>query len=82
MSDAWPRFLALVRDHCGIEVDTVDPDRKLTDLGLDSMARVSLLISVEEAFGIVVPDEKLTADAFATPMTLWTMLTTVPGFPA
>ncbi len=52
----------------------------MAELGLDSMAVVDLLVAIEEASGVTVPDEFLTAEVFATPRTLWTVLTGLPGF--
>jgi acyl carrier protein len=52
----------------------LQPDAKLTDLGLDSLGTVSLLIDLEDAFGIVVPDELLTAESFATADALWSVI--------
>lgn len=36
------------------------PGSVLADLGLDSMSAVSLLLDLEEAFDVIIPDESLT----------------------
>ncbi|MGW9447091.1 phosphopantetheine-binding protein [Bacillus mobilis] len=39
--------------------------------GLDSMARVELMLAVEEYYGIAIPDEMLVKETFSTPDRLW-----------
>jgi acyl carrier protein len=46
------------------------PDSRLPDLGLDSMGTVSLLIELEDAFDVSIPDDLLTASTFDTPAAL------------
>ncbi len=62
-------LLKIIRTHMthlgADEALTLDSD--LVKLGLDSMASINLLLEIETAFGIVMPDEALTASAFATP---------------
>ncbi|WP_432420553.1 phosphopantetheine-binding protein [Nocardia carnea] len=52
----------------------VTPDLNLADQGLDSVGTVSLLLALEDAFTLTVPDHMLTADAFATPGGLWAVI--------
>ncbi|WP_055526091.1 phosphopantetheine-binding protein [Streptomyces graminilatus] len=47
------------------------PDTSLKAAGLDSLAMVEVLVRVEETYGIAVPDSELMADTFATPASLW-----------
>ena len=42
----------------------------LQALGLDSMTAIELLLDLERAFGIILPDVLLTAETFRTPETL------------
>ncbi|NUW34551.1 acyl carrier protein [Nonomuraea sp. SMC257] len=49
-------------------------DLRLAEHGLDSLATVSLLVEVEDAFGISIPDEFLVPDTFATPSGLWAVV--------
>lgn len=41
-------------------------DAALGALGLDSMAAVNLLVDLEEAFGVQIPDDLLSAETFET----------------
>lgn len=45
-------------------------DALLKDLGLDSMEAVELLLDLEDELGIVLPDEAMTAETFATASSL------------
>jgi acyl carrier protein len=42
-------------------------DADLGKLGLDSLQSIELLMALEQEFGVTIPDEKITVDAFATP---------------
>jgi acyl carrier protein len=44
----------------------VPDDAPLRDLGLNSMEAVELLLDLELELGIVLPDEAMTAETFAT----------------
>jgi acyl carrier protein len=48
----------------------IPDDAQLKDLGLDSMEAVELLLDLEDELGIVLPDEAMTAETFATPSSL------------
>jgi acyl carrier protein len=41
-------------------------ERPLTDLGLDSLGSISLLLEIEDEFAIMFPDDMLGPDTFAT----------------
>jgi acyl carrier protein len=74
---AWPQqFEAVLRAHVpSLAGDVlIEPEVSLADLGLDSMATVALLVGIEEAFSIMIPDEYLGPDTFATPMSLWAVV--------
>ncbi|MFG2041351.1 condensation domain-containing protein [Dactylosporangium sp. NPDC048998] len=49
----------------------LDPDMPLDDVGLDSFGKVGLLVAIEEAYALTVPDEAQIAEMFRTPRTLW-----------
>ena len=49
----------------------VSPGASLRAAGLDSLATVELLVKLEEAYGVQIPDEVLTPAAFASPGSLW-----------
>jgi len=47
----------LVEKH-DIKAETVSPDTKLTELGLDSLSIAELLFDVADKYGIDIPDER------------------------
>jgi acyl carrier protein len=49
-------------------------DCSLTDHGLDSLATVTLLLELEQAYAVVFPDEALVPDTFATVGSLWSVV--------
>ena len=58
MSDLKQRLAELVATQLGVETDEVVPEaRMIDDLGADSLDVVELVMSLEEAFDITVPDE-------------------------
>lgn len=67
------RFMALVRRHLKLadaEQDLV-MDADLDALGLDSQSALSLMLDLEESFGVVFPNSMLSEETFATPNSLW-----------
>ncbi|MFE7504663.1 phosphopantetheine-binding protein [Promicromonospora sp. NPDC057488] len=48
----------------------LSPDDRLSDLGLDSLGTVGLLIELEDAFAVSIPDELLTSTTFDTASSL------------
>lgn len=68
-------FTALLRPYLKYAGDQeIGGDVCLRDLGLDSMRAIEVLFAVENAFGIMIPDEKLTDATFQTPLTLWSVI--------
>ena len=45
---------------------TVDAQASLLDLGLDSTAILSLVVGIEERFGIEIPDRDINVDNFGS----------------
>ena len=73
----WPdQFEAVLRSYLPLLEPQagLDTDLSLADHGLDSLATVSLLLDLEDAFGITVPDDRLVATTFATPKDLWSVV--------
>jgi acyl carrier protein len=71
---AWPEAFeaALRRNLSRLAEDRPIPEGvSLTDLGMDSISTIALLIEIEEGFGVQFPDELLAPEVFATPATLW-----------
>jgi acyl carrier protein len=68
-------FAALLRPHLKYVGDQeISPESRLRDMGLDSMHAIELLFAVEEAYGIVIPDERLTDATFETGGSLWSVI--------
>ncbi|MGW2649309.1 phosphopantetheine-binding protein [Streptomyces sp. NPDC001393] len=75
---AWDKkFEELLRDYLPF-LDADEPLEADTDLrlsGLDSLAAVELLGSLESAYAVRFVDEALSLDTFATPAVLWETVT-------
>ena len=69
-------FETVLRRHCRFAAPDakLDPDTALTLLGVDSMEIISLIVDLESALGIYIPEDVLTPQAFATPSALWAMM--------
>ena len=51
-------IVAIVRDVSpSIEIGADDLEKSLFDLGLDSLDHATILLQVEEKFGVKIPDE-------------------------
>lgn len=61
------------------EPEALVPSTNLLDLGLDSLNTVELLVRLEEALGIQLPDEELTAETFESVGSLWAVLVGTGG---
>jgi acyl carrier protein len=66
----------VVRQHCRfVDADSpLDPDTPMTQLGIDSMEIVNLIIDLEDSFEFAIPDDLLAPEVFITPGTLWKAL--------
>ena len=52
------RLRKLIADQLGVEADRVVPEASFTDdLEADSLDLVELIMSIEEEFGVEIPDE-------------------------
>ena len=49
-------------------------DTPLREYGLDSMQAIELMLSVEDTYGVELPDEQLTEETFSTAGKLWDAL--------
>ncbi|MCP3012427.1 phosphopantetheine-binding protein [Nocardiopsis dassonvillei] len=49
-------------------------DSDLTAFGMDSLTVVRLLVTIEDVFGVTIPDEELAFEIFASPGALWTVV--------
>ena len=53
------RILKVLHKHIDFSEDEIDFDEDLVGLGMDSMAFVKIVVSLEDEFQCEVPDEKL-----------------------
>ena len=59
-NDLTGRIRALVADQLGVDLAEITPEASiLDDLGADSLDVVELVMSLEDAFDIEVPDEEV-----------------------
>lgn len=58
-TDIMNRIREIVVEHLGVDADQVKPDAHfINDLGADSLGTVELIMSLEEAFNLDIPDEQ------------------------
>lgn len=69
-------FASIVRSHLRlIDADAeLEPDMDIAAAGLDSVGMVSLVVELEEKFGVTLPDEELSWMTFQTPAALWNVI--------
>jgi acyl carrier protein len=51
--------IAIVADIAELELDEIQPDSKLEDLGVDSLGGLRVVAAVEKRFGLVIPEEEI-----------------------
>ena len=76
------QLIVLLRERVLETSAPVDADTDLYTLGMDSMAIMQLLISLEEEYGVALPESALTRDNFTTPRQLAHLLRAHGGDPA
>lgn len=59
------------------DAPTFERDLDLRSYGMDSLATLRVLLALEETYEISVPDEYLSVATFATPASLWNLVTTL-----
>lgn len=58
-AEIMKRITAIVVEHLGVEESQVVPEAHfINDLGADSLGTVELIMSLEEAFDLDIPDEQ------------------------
>jgi acyl carrier protein len=58
MSDIADRVKKIVDEHLGVEADTVSPTSSfIDDLGADSLDTVELVMEIEDAFDLSIPED-------------------------
>lgn len=82
MTDARPDTYARILELIGGSMPTLgsatlNEHSNLYDLGLDSTAAISLMLSIEEAFAVTFPDALLDDATFRTPASLTAAVNTL-----
>ena len=44
----------IIADHSGEEADSITPETKFADLGIDSLTTVEILMDIEDEFGVTL----------------------------
>lgn len=73
------KFEGILRPHLPLlKADQpIASELGLRDVGVDSLALIELLVTVEDTYEVEFPDELLTADTFRTVGTLWDAVCTL-----
>ncbi len=59
MSSIQPRIQKIIEEQLGVDSERVKPDASfIDDLGADSLDIVELVMAMEEAFDLEIPDEE------------------------
>ncbi|QPA52726.1 phosphopantetheine-binding protein [Lysinibacillus sphaericus] len=72
-------FISIVNVHLQEELNINNQNKDFKELGLDSLASIELLLEIEEAYGIIFPDELLTEDTFSSGYNLWSIVNRLKG---
>lgn len=72
--EIWPpEFEDVLRRHCRFTTAgaAIAPNASLTELGMDSLQVVELIVDLEDCFEFCIPEPLLTPEVFAGPATIW-----------
>lgn len=69
-----PEFEAILQQYLPLSKAEVLPDVPLADLGLDSLGTVRLVMAIENALRVSIPDDLLIPETFATASALWKVI--------
>lgn len=53
------KILNIISKETKLSIDDIDINKNIHDLGLDSLATVEIIVSIEEELGIVIPDDSV-----------------------
>jgi acyl carrier protein len=53
-----PRIQTLLREHFSLTPDQTAPERRLADLGIESLEAIEFLFKLEDEFGIALSNER------------------------
>eukprot|EP00308_Calcidiscus_leptoporus_P026546 CAMPEP_0119355320 /NCGR_PEP_ID=MMETSP1334-20130426/4162_1 /TAXON_ID=127549 /ORGANISM="Calcidiscus leptoporus, Strain RCC1130" /LENGTH=128 /DNA_ID=CAMNT_0007369113 /DNA_START=193 /DNA_END=580 /DNA_ORIENTATION=+ len=66
MEEVEDKVKSIIAEQLGVDIASVTPEASFTeDLGADSLDAVELIMAIEEAFDIEIPDEE--AESMTTP---------------
>ncbi len=57
-ADIEEKLLTIIRNEKTLPPGQLDPDRPLSEVGVDSLDALNILFAIEETFGISVPDDQ------------------------
>ncbi len=62
------KLRAILRDHGKLSADviTLPEDADLFSAGLTSFATIQVMLAIEDAFGVEIPDERLNRKTFSS----------------
>lgn len=73
------RHILAENGRLAVPVDSLDDNSDLFAAGLDSLAIVNVLMSLEESFDIELPDDKLSRKSFASIGTIRSVVEELSG---
>ena len=69
-----PEFEAVLRECLDGQIPAgvaLHEESSLVALGIDSLSVVRLLVTIEDVFGVMIPDEMVSFELFTSPGALW-----------
>ena len=57
--NTYDRLVRMLADEHKLALETLQPDARLDDLGIDSLSVMELLFKIEEEFNIRVPNDQV-----------------------
>lgn len=59
--------------------DVIPPDAEMVAFGVDSIALLTLMLTLESEYGIRFPMDMLTEDLFRSPQSIWLAVESLSG---
>jgi acyl carrier protein len=74
-----PTLEKILRVHARfIPADSdINPEMSLESLGVDSIGMIELILQIETEFDLEIPAEQITPETFATPASIWRLLSEI-----
>jgi para-aminobenzoate synthetase len=75
-----PEFEAVLRDCLDTRIPpdvTLREDSDLTAFGVDSLIVVQLLVTIEDVFAVIIPDDMISFEVFTSPGALWKVISSL-----